>query len=119
MSQKQIIDSYINNQPKTPDQITAQRAETRHRGNKYLMALGGVVLASLAGTLTYDRISQPDTRTIVEFVQPGDTIDGIVQRAEHDFGHRPDLYNYEEVEYNLSGKYPILQPGEKISVPVK
>jgi hypothetical protein len=52
-------------------------------------------------------------------VQPGDTVNGIVQKLEHKYGQDTAGYDYQSEEYRIAQDHPTLHPGDILSVPIK
>src|SRR5437868_14653153 len=88
--------------------------------NKTLAGLGIVAVAAVAGMKISERIGQPKSETVIEHVEPGDSLWGIVDKAEKDSGHNPNNIDIRGEVYRLTQKYGTdLHPGEAIKVEVK
>jgi hypothetical protein len=79
-----------------------------------------VAAATLTGYVAHNKLTQPKSRTVNAFVQPGEGINQLVQRIESGYGHDSYDFDYNAEEYRLSQAHPKpLQPGERLKVHVK
>jgi phage gp16-like protein len=112
--------SYADNTPMSPEEYIGRRHETsRNRANRLVTAVTIGALAVVAGVKTADLLTQPDARTVVETVQPGENPWIIAQKAEEQYGHDKQDYSVRDEARRLAEKYGILQPGERIQVRVR
>ena len=97
-----------------PDKLEASRIK------KMAATIGAGALAlSVAGSVIKNHVSGTPERSMTYVVQPGDTVNGIVNKLEHEHGQDTAGYDYQGEEYSLAQDHPVLHPGETLSVPIK
>jgi hypothetical protein len=79
----------------------------------------GALVLSVSANFIKNHASGNDERTMSYIVQPGDTVNGIVQKLEHKYGQDTAGYDYQSEEYRIAQDHPTLHPGDILSVPIK
>lgn len=118
-----LVNTYSNSKPRSAEETEVLTARAREASvkatTKFISRFLGVALLVGGGHLAYDKIIEPDSRTVKARVLPHDNPTTLVQRMEDMYGEAPGRFNVPKEAWQIQQQHGTLQPGEVIPVKVK